>query len=451
MKRHQIIVAILVIAAAVPTSVFAQASDMPTDNPNPAVLEVNGEKVYAGEITMTMQNIAAQTGGQADSQNQETLVQMAMQRVVEQKLLAQEARRTGVKANEERLAEMTRVVVQQAGGREKLDSNLANFGMSYEQLTTSLLEMELTRSMIESQISPTIEVSDEEVTKFYEENPQFFDAAEQVHVRQIIFKIGLDAEPETATAIRAKAEDARRRALAGEDFAELARELSEGASGANGGDLGFLTREQMTAPQFANAAFATEPGGITPVVRTNFGFHVIKVEEMRPARHVPLDEVFDNVRNVLVQQKTGQAVGELVRALGEKATIVTLVTDQPAASQPVHPEPPQTAVPQERGVLLPGKGGTRKPAHYGLDIQFEDRGEDLELGRLVESTVWVNRAHPAYRRALISHSIGYHIALAVALALAPLAVESANEHGFVTAFLSRWGEALDQSRKRRKT
>ena len=145
------------------------------------------------------------------------------------------------------------------------------------------------------------------------------------------------------------------------------------------------------------------------------------------------------------------SVVEQAEGREETEAIMDGTTGEPAASQPVHPEPPQTVVPQERGVLLPGKGGTRKPAHYGLDIQFEDRGEDLELGRLVESTVWVNRAHPAYRRALISHSIGYHIALAVALALAPLAVESVNEHGFVIAFLSRWGEALDQSRKRRKT
>jgi hypothetical protein len=95
-------------------------------------------------------------------------------------------------------------------------------------------------------------------------------------------------------------------------------------------------------------------------------------------------------------------------------------------------------------MLLPSKGGAHRPAHYGLDIQFEDRPDDLEMGRLLESTVWVNRAHPAYRRALVSRSVGYHIALAVALALAPLAVEPANEHGFVTAFLSRWGEAIDK-------
>lgn len=99
-------------------------------------------------------------------------------------------------------------------------------------------------------------------------------------------------------------------------------------------------------------------------------------------------------------------------------------------------------------IQLPGKSITRRPAHYGLDIQFEDRPDDIELGRLTESTVWVNRAHPAYRRAQASHSVGYHIALAVAMALAPLAVEAPHQHGFLSSFLSRWGEAIDKARPR---
>jgi hypothetical protein len=60
--------------------------------------------------------------------------------------------------------------------------------------------------------------------------------------------------------------------------------------------------------------------------------------------------------------------------------------------------------------------------------------------------VWVNAAHPAYRRAAASRSDGYHIALAAALALAPLAVEPAHEHAFVTAFLTRWGDAVARDR-----
>jgi hypothetical protein len=99
---------------------------------------------------------------------------------------------------------------------------------------------------------------------------------------------------------------------------------------------------------------------------------------------------------------------------------------------------------------LPARGGSRRPAHYGLGIDFEDRADDAEIGRLMESTVWVNRAHPAYRRALASRSLGYHIALAVAMSLAPLAVEPAREHYFVTAFLSRWGEAVDKPGARRR-
>jgi hypothetical protein len=145
--------------------------------------------------------------------------------------------------------------------------------------------------------------------------------------------------------------------------------------------------------------------------------------------------------SVMEQAGAKENVEEVKEPAAEKQT-----TEQPGDAESDHP-----VGTQDDGVRLPGKGGVRKPAHYGLDIQFEDRPEDLEIAHLLESTVWVNRVHPAYRRALASRSIGYHIVLAVAMALAPLAAESANEHGFVTAFLSRWGEALDQPASRKRT
>jgi histidine kinase/DNA gyrase B/HSP90-like ATPase len=113
----------------------------------------------------------------------------------------------------------------------------------------------------------------------------------------------------------------------------------------------------------------------------------------------------------------------------------------------------QAIVPDPRGLgdghLVTG-GGKRRPIRYGLGIQFEARPDDPELAQLVESTVWINEAHPAYGRALASRSEGYHVALAVALALAPLAVEPAKEHGFITTFLARWGGALEHRRGRRR-
>ena len=132
--------------------------------------------------------------------------------------------------------------------------------------------------------------------------------------------------------------------------------------------------------------------------------------------------------------------GEVMHSLGEE-----IATETPTVNEPG----PELTKP-EHELQLPGNSGTRRPAHYGLDIQFEDRPDEMNLGRLIESTVWVNRAHPAYHRANASRSLGYHIALTVAMALAPLAVEPMNQNAFVLAFLSRWGEAIDRPASRRR-
>ena len=110
-------------------------------------------------------------------------------------------------------------------------------------------------------------------------------------------------------------------------------------------------------------------------------------------------------------------------------------------------EPLLASVRGEIGAHLPAARGPRRPGRYGLSIQFEERPNDSELGRLIDSTVWVNEAHPAYRRAAASRSEGYHIAVAAALALSPLAADPAKEHAFVAAFLESWGSSL----ARRKT
>jgi len=126
-------------------------------------------------------------------------------------------------------------------------------------------------------------------------------------------------------------------------------------------------------------------------------------------------------------------------AISEAAT-PTMDADQAAPLPPAHsPAPPGR---------LAEAAPTRRPARYGLRIGFEARPDDPELARLIESTVWINEAHPAYRRAAASRSEGYHTALAVALALATLAVDPAKEHAFITAFLASWGAAIERRRGR---
>ena len=121
--------------------------------------------------------------------------------------------------------------------------------------------------------------------------------------------------------------------------------------------------------------------------------------------------------------------------------------------------PPEEVPPQPQAHIASSAGaldtviGRRRPARYGLLVQFESRAGDPELARLVDSTIWINDAHPAHTRAVASRSLGYHTALAVALALAPLAVEARDEHTFITQFLAHWGSAQSASRRtgRRRT
>jgi hypothetical protein len=114
---------------------------------------------------------------------------------------------------------------------------------------------------------------------------------------------------------------------------------------------------------------------------------------------------------------------------------------QPPASLPATPEGP--AAPLQGRVA-------RRPGRYSLSIQFEHRPDDSALGRLVESTVWVNDAHPAYERAVASRSEGYHLALTVAMTLAPLAVEAGQTHAFINTFLTHWGQTLGRKKRRQR-
>lgn len=125
--------------------------------------------------------------------------------------------------------------------------------------------------------------------EFEKEKHRYTGLEKQVRARHILFKVASDADEAQKKAARAKAEAVRARVLKGEDFAKLARELSEDTGSARqGGDLGYNTRGKMVAP-FDDAQFALKAGEISEVVETRFGYHVIKVEGVREG-DVPVQE-----------------------------------------------------------------------------------------------------------------------------------------------------------------
>ena len=148
-----------------------------------------------------------------------------------------------------------------------------------------------------------VTVTDEEVKDYYELNPDEFKEPKTVEARHILFKTGPDSTPEEIEEKKTKAEEVLKMAGAeGADFAELAKEYSEGPSKDRGGDLGAFTKERMVKP-FADKAFSMEAGEISEPVKTQFGWHIIKVEKVNEASEQSLEEATEEIRKKLAQEK----------------------------------------------------------------------------------------------------------------------------------------------------
>jgi len=318
MKHRATVMLVLAFALCAP---LVTAQNTLETAKNPAVWTINGDPIYAAEISMTMQNLAAQiqqAGGPAPTS--EELMQAATQRMIEQKLLAQEAKRLSIRNNEQRLAETIAQMEQQAGGKENLESLLTQGGSNYAQVISLLKERDLVMQLVDTRIAPTIKIGEEDITAYYNENPVLFTSDEEVTARHIIFEVPEGAPEEQASAARAKADEAHKRAVAGEDFATLAKELSEGPSASVGGDLGQFSTDRMVKP-FSEALSTLEEGEISGVVRTPFGYHVIKMGKIIPAGKRGLEDVHDKIATVLQQEKVGETLSGLVESLRKSGTI----------------------------------------------------------------------------------------------------------------------------------
>jgi peptidyl-prolyl cis-trans isomerase D len=148
-----------------------------------------------------------------------------------------------------------------------------------------------------------VDISQEEIKAYYEENIDDFFMQQQVKARHILFKVPPDADSTKVEEARKRAEEILARAKKGEDFASLAEKYSEGPTAKKGGDLGYSPRGRMVK-QFEDAAFSLKPGELSTVVRTQFGFHIIKVEDVQQERTQSLDEVRKSIESTLRDQES---------------------------------------------------------------------------------------------------------------------------------------------------
>jgi len=164
-------------------------------------------------------------------------------------------------------------------------------------------------------------VSDSEAKTFYEKNADKFKQKDSVHARHILVKDEKDAK-----ALIEQMKDLKDDALKAK-FIELAKSKSTGPSGPKGGDLGSFTKGQMV-PEFSKAVWALNVGDITKEpVKTQFGYHIIYLEEKKPASSIPYEQVKDKIVASLKQKQFATKVAEVAKELKSKATIVKPTTE----------------------------------------------------------------------------------------------------------------------------
>jgi peptidyl-prolyl cis-trans isomerase D len=202
--------------------------------------------------------------------------------------------------------------------------------------------------------------------EYERQKPRYTALEKQVRARHILIKVDSGADEETKQAARARSEALLKRARAGEDFAELARKHSQDEGSAKkGGDLGFNPKGRMVTP-FDDAQFALEPGQISDVVESTFGFHVIKVEQVREG-DVPLDEAKREIADKMLRDRRaaelakqkaaelhekvqgGTSLEDAVAALGGKAA-----ADPDAVDDPLAPAVRETRPFGRTGTPIPG-------------------------------------------------------------------------------------------------
>jgi len=166
-------------------------------------------------------------------------------------------------------------------------------------------------------------VTEDQKKQEYEANKDKLNVPDDVRASHILIKAGEKATPEEKQKAKEKIDALRARAMSGEDFAKLAKENSEDGSAQNGGDLGYFRKGEMVKP-FEDAAFGLEKGQISPVVETQFGYHVIKTTDKRPAHTLTYDEVSKDIEQFLTNKQKREEINKTVESLKKNAKIETM-------------------------------------------------------------------------------------------------------------------------------
>jgi len=304
-----------------------QDKAMKPENNGQNVATVNGVAIsksdYDVEVSRLDKQIAMSGRTPADNE-MAVMKQKILDNMIGREVLKQEAAKQGIKADEAEITVQMAELKKKFGSDEEFKNALSKMNVTEASIRSQFSDELALRKLIEKQVADKITLGPNDAKDFYDKNPEIFKSPEMVRASHILVKVDPGASPEDKAKALEKMKAIQKRIQAGEDFAVVAKEVSDCPSKEQGGDLDFFPREQMVGP-FADAAFAMKPGQISDIVETEFGYHLIRDTDRKEAGVMAFEEMKPRIEQHVKSEKVNQQLAQYVDTLRASAKVEVLM------------------------------------------------------------------------------------------------------------------------------
>jgi peptidyl-prolyl cis-trans isomerase SurA len=289
------------------------------------VAVVNDDIIFYSELEESGKRLFEQVKQTALPSERETKLRKAREAILEQligdKLLAQEIKKRKIEVSEREVDAALQEDLQRNRMTEaQFKMALAKEGMTYSLYRQNIRDYIGKMRLMSREIRSKIVIPDEDVRKVYQERIKEYTDPLEVKVQQIFFAIPKGASEQGKNKVRQEAQLILDQTRQGEDFANLAREYSQGAEAKEGGVLGFFKPEELI-PEMEEAVTRLKPGEVSDLVLSPEGFHILRVMERKGGEPKPLAEVQAKIRDELSQKEAERLFNDMMKSLKEKAYI----------------------------------------------------------------------------------------------------------------------------------
>ncbi|MCH8156285.1 MAG: peptidylprolyl isomerase [Nitrospinae bacterium] len=286
------------------------------------VAKVNGENIrkdgIVRELKLAIGNYKAR-GMPLTADQEKIAAKKLIDDEIGRTLLFQKGREIGVKVTDQMMNSKLQQIKSSFRSDAVFEHELKDRGITLEQYRKELKIDLMMQQVIDQEIEPKIEISEDEIKTYYEKNKGQFRSRDKARASVILIKTRRgDAASEKAA--QKKIESIRNQIENGADFGELAKKHSQDSLARKGGDLGYFTKNQMFGA-FSSRAFAMEVGEVSEAFKTGHGFHLLKLTDRKPGDALPLEKAEKSIKKAIKEKKMRSATREYVGALKQKADV----------------------------------------------------------------------------------------------------------------------------------